>query len=546
MRSPRCSPLRLAKGVVPGTVTLSTPPSRAILAPVRLSHVSRSSLIIAFFFGIDKVFAFARQIIQARIFGLTYDIDVFNAANNIPDLLSALISGGALGVALIPVLSEYLQTKGRDDAWKLFSRILNLAFLATGILAVIIALFAGPLVGRVIAPGFPDEQKALAVELMRLDLFAILVFSISGLVMAGLQANQHFLLPATAPVMYNIGQLLGLVYLAPEPGATLGPLTLPGQGMGIHGLVYGVIAGSVLHLVIQIPALIKYRFQWEFGLALNTPGVRQVLKLLGPRVATMFFIQSYFIIRDNLASRLGEGSVTALNYGWFIMQVPETLIGTALAIAILPTLSEYFARGETDAYRDTINRAVRALLALTIPIAALLFVGVGPLVGILGFDEQGTAMVISATRIYLVGLAGHALLELASRSFYARQNAWIPFGAAAFTALLYLILAVTFTNWWGFEGIALANTAAFTLEAVLLFGLLNRRAPGILQVGSTGLRVAGGALLGAAVVWGMLAVLPLATWSLMFSTLAALGALAAGGLLALPFIWPEVRVLVKL
>lgn len=513
---------------------------------MRLSHVSRSSLIIAFFFGIDKVFAFARQIIQARIFGLTYDIDVFNAANNIPDLLSALISGGALGVALIPVLSEYLQNKNRQEAWELFSRILNLAFVATGLLAVVIAIFAEPLVGRVIAPGFPPEQKALAVELMRLDLFAIIVFSISGLVMAGLQANQHFVLPAMAPVLYNVGQLIGLVYLAPNPGATLGPLTLPGQGMGIFGLVYGVIAGSVLHLLIQVPALIKYRFKWVFGFGLHMPGVRQVMRLLGPRIATMFFIQSYFIIRDNLASRLGEGSVTALNYGWFIMQVPETLIGTALAIAILPTLSAHFARGDTDAYRDTINRAVRALLALTIPIAAVLFVGIRPLVHVLGFDEQGTAMVISATRIYLIGLAGHALLELASRSFYARQNAWIPFGAAAFTAFLYLILAITFTNLWGFVGIALANTVAFTLEAAILFWFLSRRVPGIFRVGSTALRVAGGALLGGLAVWAMLTFLPLDSWSLMVSTVAAMGALAGGGLLSLPFIWPEVRALVKL
>lgn len=512
---------------------------------MRLSHVSRSSLIIAFFFGIDKVFAFARQLIQARIFGLTYDIDVFNAANNIPDLLSALISGGALGVALIPVLSEHLQAKGREQAWELFSRILNLAFLATGVLAVLIALLAEPLVGNIIAPGFPAEQKALAVELMRLDLLAILVFSISGLAMAGLQANQHFIMPAMAPVMYNIGQLVGLVWLAPEPGATLGPLTLPGQGMGIHGLVYGVILGAGLHLAIQIPALIQYRFKWVFGLGLNTPGVRQVLRLLGPRVATMFFIQSYFVIRDNFASRMGEGSVTALNYGWFIMQVPETLIGSALAIAILPTLSEHFARQDTDAYRDTINRAVRALLALTVPITALLFVGIAPLVEILGFDADGTARVVLATRVYLLGLAGHSLLELASRSFYARQNAWVPFGAAAFTAGFYLLLAILFTNLWGFVGIALANTTAFTLEALILFWWLNRHAPGIFKLDLVVWRVTGSAVLGALVVWGVLALVPM-SWGLMPNTLAALGALAAGGLLALPFIWSEVRALVKL
>jgi putative peptidoglycan lipid II flippase len=171
-----------------------------------MSHVSRSSLIIAFFFGIDKIFGFGRQILVARQFGLSYDIDVFNAANNIPDLLSALISGGALGVALIPVLSEYMERRGQSDAWDVFGRILNLAFLVTGAFSILIAIFAKPLVQFVIAPGFPLEQQLLTVELMRLDLVAIVIFSISGLVMAGLQANQHFLLPAMAPVLYNIGR----------------------------------------------------------------------------------------------------------------------------------------------------------------------------------------------------------------------------------------------------------------------------------------------------------------------------------------------------
>ncbi|MFQ5615992.1 MAG: lipid II flippase MurJ, partial [Anaerolineales bacterium] len=132
-----------------------------------MSHISRSSLIIAFFFGVDKIFGFTRQILVARQFGLSYDIDVFNAANNIPDLLSALISGGALGVALIPVLSEYLETRGQGDTWGLFARILNIAFLATGTLAVVIAIFAHPMVQFVIAPGFPPEQQAMTVQLMR-------------------------------------------------------------------------------------------------------------------------------------------------------------------------------------------------------------------------------------------------------------------------------------------------------------------------------------------------------------------------------------------
>ena len=241
-----------------------------------MSHVARSSLIIAVFFAFDKALGLLRQMILARLFGLTYIVDVFNAANNIPDLLSALISGGALGVALIPVLSEYMEQRGRPAAWDLFTRIINLAFLVTAALSVIIAIFAAPLVRYIIVPGFPAEQQALTVSVMRLDLVAILIFSISGLAMAGLQANQHFLLPAMAPAFYNLGQIFGAAVLAPAAGTKLGPLTLPGLGMGVYGLVYGVIIGALLHLAIQFPGLLHFGFRWRPMINLRHPGVVQV------------------------------------------------------------------------------------------------------------------------------------------------------------------------------------------------------------------------------------------------------------------------------
>jgi len=254
----------------------------------------------------------------------------------------------------------------------------------------------------------------------------------------------------------------------------------------------------------------------------------------------MFFLQLFFIIRDNLASRLGEGAVTGLNYGWFIQQVPETLIGTALAIALLPTLSEIFARGDRERFGQTINRAVRVILALTIPVAALLAIGLEPVIpAVFGFDAQGSALVLWATRAYLLGLMGHSLLETAARSFYAQQDARTPLYLAALNALVYLVVATSLDHWLGVPGIALANTAAFTTEALLLLIILNRRFPGVLHVGKTLLRVSAATLAGAAI---SLAVMQLELPAL----LQALASLAAGGLVVLPFIWPEIKLLIKL
>jgi len=491
-----------------------------------MSRIAKASLIIAFFFGIDKVLGLVRQVLFNRAFG-PVERDIFFVSNNIPDLLSALISGGALGIALIPVLTEHLQREDRQAAWQLFSRILNLAFLVTGAIALVIIALAEPLIEHVIAPGFADPQRwALTADLMRLDLLAILIFSISGLAMAGLQANQHFITPAMAPALYNLGQIVGILVFAPR--------------FGIYGMVYGVILGSLLHLGIQVPALIHYGFRWRPEISLRDPGVQKVLALMGPRVLSMLSLHIYFLARDRFASFYQEGGVSALNNGWFIMQLPETLVGTAIAIALLPSLAEYVARDDTTAYRDTVNRALRAMLALLLPAAAILWASLRPLIGIVfDFGPAETEMVVWATRAFLAGLVGHAWLEVGVRSWYARQNARIPLLGSLLQIGLYIPLAWLLSGAIGHTGIALADTLAFSAQAGLLLLLLWRRFPGLLSMGPTLLRACAGAALSGLLVYGGL-LLPL-------PQLAGVGlALAAGGLAALPFMWPEIKLLMRL
>jgi putative peptidoglycan lipid II flippase len=510
------------------------------------SHIARSTILLAFFFGMDKIFAFVRAAMVNRIFGLSYELDAFNAANNIPDLLSALISGGALGVALIPVLSEYLGRGEREQSWAVFTRILNLAFIVTGVLALVVAVLAPWLVENIIASGFPGEQKALTVNLMRLDLIAIMIFAISGLVMAGLQANQHFLLPALAPTMYNLGQIFGAGYLAIEGPAFFGLVEIPGRGLGVYGIVYGVIIGAALHLLIQVPGLVRYKFRWAPRLELRSEPVQRVLRLLGPRVLTMFFIQVYFVVRDYVASFMDEGSVTALNTGWFIMQVPQTLMGTTVAIALLPTLSEIIAGGDRDNFKQTVNGALRVILALTIPVALLLMAGISPLIKLaFGYTIEETARVALATRIFLLGLTGHSLLEIASRSFYAQQDARTPLLAAFLTSATYVAVVFMLTEWIGFPGIALANVLAFTFEGLLLMYLLNRRFPGLVRTRDSILRAVLPTVPLAAGIYWLVEVSFAGSGDLTRAGLAA-GLMVAGMLVVLPFVWREVRLMLRL
>ncbi|MBP7691370.1 MAG: hypothetical protein KA764_05615, partial [Anaerolineales bacterium] len=237
-----------------------------------MRRVVNASVLVGALFGVDKIAGLARQVIVARAYGVGAELDAYNAANNLPDALFALISGGALAIAFIPVLAEVRAQGGRPALWALFARVVNLAFLVTAGAAGLIALFPLPLVQTLIAPGFTPEQQTLVADLMRLNLLATLVFSISGLVMGALQAEQHFLLPALAPLFYNLGQIAGVLVGEPR--------------WGIYGLAWGTVAGAILHLAIQLPGLLRHEFTWQPALTLTDPGVRRVLRLMGPRILT--------------------------------------------------------------------------------------------------------------------------------------------------------------------------------------------------------------------------------------------------------------------
>ena len=511
----------------------------------KFSRLSRTTLLLGFLFALDKVVAFGRSILIARQFKLSSALDAFNVANNLPDLLFALISGGALAMAFIPVLSEYLTLKGRKAAWDLFSRVANLAFLITAGLAIVVAIFADPIVKSQIgiAPGFNAQQQHLIAELMRLNLVATCIFSISGLVMAGLQANQHFLFPALAPILYNIGQLFGALVLSPLKPYHFGPITLPAFGLGVHGLVYGVILGAILHLAIQVPALVRYQFHWIPAVTIRDAGVVEVFKVVGPRLLTMFFIQLMFIARDNFASRLGiVGAASSLTYGWMIMQVPETLLGTAIATALLPTLAEHATRQEWDEFKTRVEKAARVLIALTLPIAAVMAAGIHPLVSLaFNFDAAGSAMLTWTVRAYLLVLTGYAIQEVMARAFYARKEALVPLYGVLIRVVLYFLvgyLVVKFTR-LDAPGIALAELA-ITVEAILLMIWLNRRLGKTITAWSSLFR---GII--TAIVSGLVAYF-LATWLPGPGYLTALVGMFLGGLVAIPGVLPELRLLFNL
>ncbi|MGE5642903.1 MAG: murein biosynthesis integral membrane protein MurJ, partial [Byssovorax cruenta] len=281
------------------------------------------------------------------------------------------------------------------------------------------------------------------------------------------------------------------------------------------------------------------------ALSINNPEVIEAFKLVGPRLLTMFGIQLMFIARDNLASRLAqEGAVSALTYGWMIMQVPETILGTAMATALLPTLSEHAARGAWDDFRQTIEKALRILIALTLPIAAVMAAGIHPLLRLVfgGLSESEALLLTWTTRMYLITLCGYSIDEVAVRAFYARKEAWFPFKAVVIRLAIYLaigISVVTFFRNVGAPGIAIAEIS-LTIEALILFIWLNRRLPEPLRVDGVLLKGLLVALFSGALAYALALYVPGS------AVLTALLGMFIGGLVALFFVRSEIKLLLKL
>lgn len=494
-----------------------------------MSSLFKASLLLTVFFGINKIVALVRQTLIAKQFGFSPEIDAFNVANNIPDLLFSLITGGALAMAFIPILTEYFDQKGYKQAWRLFSIVSNIVFISTAALSIIVAIFADSLISSRfgIAPGFSPEQQILSAQLMRINLIATLIFSLSGLVMAGLQSSKHFLMPAVAPILYNAGQIFGAIFLVPY--------------FGIFGLMYGVIIGAFLHLAVQIPALWYYKFSWSPALSFRDPGVRQTMRLMGPRILTVLCIQIMFLTRDNLASHLQQGSVTALTYAYFIMQVPETLIGTAIATALLPTLSELIAENKREHFSRLLHNSISVVIAITVVTTIFISVTLDFLLQpLFGFAAAANDVLIWTTRAYLAGLLAQCLLEITTRAFYARQNAKVPLLATLIRTALFIPLSIIIVGPMGAAGLALADSLAISLEVGILLFLLRKFLPDLREMKSTVNRTFAGITSSLAVIYLLVLIPPLSQSPFVLIPL------TLGGLISLLFIRKELALLVKL
>lgn len=430
-------------------------------------------------FILSNLVGLVRQILVARAFGTGIEMDAFNAAITIPDVLFNLMAGGALASAFIPTFTAFLAREQRDEAWKLASSITNLAALALTVASALAAFFAPTIVRYVLfalKPDFDPALQSMTVGLLRIILIAPAIFGVSGLSMGVLNAHQKFWLPALAPVVYWVGWIIGLIFLVPS--------------VGIYGLAWGYVLGAVLHLAVQLPDLFRLAGRRYFpGFGLGSPAVRQVARLMGPRLLGVAAVQLNFVINAMVAAGLGAGSLSAINVARMVMTMPLFAIAQSVATAALPTFSAQVARGELGEMRASLAATLRGVLLLSMPAMLGLILLREPLTAMLfqrgAFDANSTQMVAWALLWYSAGLIGHSIVEILSRAFYALHDTKTPVlvGTAAMglNAIFSFVFPSIFASigWMPHGGLALANSLATGLEAAVLFWMMHRRLEGV-------------------------------------------------------------------
>ena len=505
-------------------------------------QLAEKALIMLFGFLASGVLGLLRLAVLAGTFGTSAARDSFSTAGQLPELIFVLVAGGALGSSFIPIYARIRQGDA-DAAWKLASAVMTYAAAAAAILGIAIAVFAHQIVSGILAPDRSPAEQQLTADMIRVMMLTPFIFSISGLVMGILQSHAAFWLPAIAISMNNIGIIVGALVIAPALPAHPGP----GQvgDLNVMGLAYGAVLSAVLHLLVQLPGLVRLGAPLRPLLDWRVPGLLDVLRLMGPRVLGLAVVQINFLVNIRLANGMAAGSVAALNIAFTLMFFALGVIGQSVGTAVFPSLAAAWAEGDRRGFNARLSLAIRNVLFLSLP-ATVIFLLLGePLFSILERGEwtaESTAAAAWALGFYALGIAGFALLEVLSRAFYALEDTRTPVIVGTIAMLSNIALSLIFIQFIGdpdnlargaFGGLALANALTTLVESLVLWRLMRRR---LRQHGEDRPELEGevfssarGSLLAAAVMglalWLPLSLLPGAGWML-----ALLGGALGGGL----------------
>jgi putative peptidoglycan lipid II flippase len=402
------------------------------------------------------------------------DLDAYAAAFVAPDFIAELLIVGTLSVAFIPVFTTYLNKRDVKEGWKVASSILNISLVFYLVIAAAIFVFAENIVGRLVAPGFDPEVINETTNLTRVILLGQVLLITGSFFTSVLQSFHRFIIPAIAPVLYNLGIIFGILWLRPF--------------IGLMGVAWGVVLGALFHMLIQYFLVRKFGFQYRFEFRIRDPGVLKIIKMSLPRALGIAFAKAEWWVSILLSSLLLKGSTATLRFAADIQNLPVGLFGITFATAALPTLSAEWANKRSEDFKTTFLATLHQVLYLTVPLSVLFIVLRIPIVRIMYgsgfFDWSATVATAVTTSYFAIGIFAQSGFLLLIRAFYSLHDAATPLKVALVSFIFHVSVSSIFVFWIApkvfIPAALLGLSASFTgiFSFVILLYLLDRKVGG--------------------------------------------------------------------
>ena len=442
----------------------------------------------------------------AGIAGYPVGLDAYTAAFMVPDFMFAVLVSGALSVTFIPVFNERWVKGNKKSAWEIGSSMINFMALITLIASILIIIFADPLMRYVIAPGLSESGHALAVSMMRVIAINPFIFAIAAVIASIQQAVGRFTFYALAPMIYNVGIIIGTLWFT-DGINIFGWQIFDG---GIMGVALGVALGSVLQLIVSSLGLIGLGFDYDFKMHWRNLGFRKVLKLLPARSVDQGMDYGVSLVEINLASRMADGTIRAYQQALTLHMMPINLIGVAISNAAFPKLTERLGEGRDDLFRSDLRQILRVIIWLALPVATITFFTRGYVVHFI--RNAGDPLMAGILGALCIAILFRTIYHMAARAFYARQDTktplYISFASIGLNVILAILLSTTFDK--GAYGLAWAQSIVAVVEVAILFVVMERQMPKLIDKKFTGAiwRMVAATLVTGVVCYGAVLMLP--------------------------------------
>ena len=409
-----------------------------------------AAFLLAFSTLLSRLLGLLRDRLLAGKFGAGEELDIYFAAFRIPDFVYGVLVMGGITAAFLPVFSNYIrkESEGRwpESALDFANNVLNCFLILLVIICVVLAILA-PWLIRIIIPGFSEESSQLTADLTRIMFLSPILFGLSNIFSGILHYFNKFLVYSLAPILYNLGIIIGILFFFPV--------------FGIYGLAYGVILGAGLHLFVQVPAAVSSGYKYRRIFNFNYPGLKRVFRLMVPRSIGTAAYHINLIVITAIASTLAAGSIAIFTLANNLHYFPIGIIGISFALSVFPSLSRAWAEQRREDFLKELSSSLRQILFFIIPTAVLIFIFRAQLVRlVLGTGEFGwleTRLTAASLGVFSIGILGNSLIPLLSRSFFALHDTKTPVVIGLFAMGLNIFsfsFIFLFNSWEGLRGAA--------------------------------------------------------------------------------------------